>query len=206
MAQREGGQSAGAHCGLSVPMVVAWPLVMAGVLALLAGAYFLGREGYSQRVLSAGPRVEDVRRIAKLAVLRVQVANVIQGDTAGATAVVLVKGDCDMAVDLDGIQIADKDERGRTAAVVIPSPRPDRPRVDQSRTRIYELRKTGWALINPFADPRQDLLESCMRAAQDEVEQAVQGAEYVARAQEQAELLLTAFYKELGWSVTVRWK
>ena len=78
--------------------------------------------------------------------------------------------------------------------------------MDQGRTRIYELRKTGWALINPFANPRQDLLESCTRAAQDDAEQAVQGAEYIARAREQAELLLTAFYKELGWSVTVRWK
>jgi hypothetical protein len=68
------------------------------------------------------------------------------------------------------------------------------------------LRKTGWALINPFADPRPELLESCMSEAQRDVEQAVQGADYIAKAKEQAEGLLSAFYRELDWNVTVRWK
>ncbi len=196
----------GGHSGLSIPTAVAWPLLAAGLLALLAGAFYLGRKTGVSHVASAGPRVEDVRQIAKLAVLRVQVADVIQGDNPGATAVVLVKGDCDIAVDLEGIEITEKDEGRRTAKVTLPAPRPDRPRVDHNRTKIYELHKTGWAVINPFADPREDLLTDCMRAAQTDVEEAVRSADYVARAKEQAELLLTAFYRELGWQVRVSWR
>jgi hypothetical protein len=186
--------------------MIAWPLLAAGLLALLWAAYTLGHRSGSSHIVSAGPRVEEVRRIAKLAVLRVQVADVIEGRNAGAMAVVLVKGDCDIAVDLSGIEISDKDESARTAALVIPAPRPDRPRVDQSRTKIYELRKTGLALLNPFADPQQVLLLDCMREAQQDVEAAVQSEDYVARAKEQAERLLTGFYQDLGWTVAVRWK
>lgn len=198
--------SEGSRSGLKLPAVVAWPLLVAGLVALLWGAYSLGQRGQSPRTISGAPRIEEVRRIAKLAVLRVQVADVIEGNTAGATAAVLVKGDADIAVDLDQIQIVDRDDPKRTATLVIPTPRPDRPRVDHNRTKIYELRKTGLALINPFADPRADLLLDSMRAAQEDVERAVQDAEFIAKAKEQAELLLVGFYKELGWEVTVRWK
>ena len=199
-------RSDGSSTGLSLPAVVAWPLLVAGLLALLWGAYYVGQRGTSTRVLAGAPRIEEVRRIAKLAVLRVQVADVIEGNTAGATAAVLVKGDADISVDLDQIQIADRDEQKRTATLVIPTPQPDRPRVDHSRTKIYELRKTGLALINPFADPRADLLLDSMRAAQEDVERAVRDVEFIARAKEQAELLLVGFYRELGWNVTVQWK
>lgn len=192
--------------GLSLPTVVAWPLLVVGLLALLWGAYSLGQRGKSVRTISGAPRIEEVRRIAKLAVLRVQVADVIEGNTAGAMAAVLVKGDADISVDLDQIQIAARDEQKRTATLVIPTPQPDRPRVDHSRTKIYELRKTGLALINPFADPRADLLLDSMRAAQEDVERAVRDAEFIVKAKEQAELLLVGFYKELGWDVTVQWK
>jgi hypothetical protein len=192
--------------GLSLPAVVAWPLLVAGLVALLWGAYYVGQRGTTARIIAGAPRIEEVRRIAKLAVLRVQVADVIEGNTAGAMAAILVKGDADISVDLDQIQIAARDEQKRTATLVIPTPRPDRPRVDHSRTKIYELRKTGLAMINPFADPRADLLLDSMRAAQEDVERAVRDTEFIVKAKEQAELLLVGFYKELGWDVAVQWK
>lgn len=201
MAERSAGRS-----GLSLPGAIAWPLIGAGVLALLWGAYRLGPRVAGPEIQSSGPRIEEVRRLARLAVLRVQVANVIEGRTRGARAAVLVKGDCDIAVDLDQIEIAAKDPRQRTATLVLPDPRPERPRVDHDRTRLYEVRKTGLALLNPLADPRPALLADCMRAAQAEVERAVADPEFVAQAREHAELLLRSFYRELDWDVTVRWK
>jgi hypothetical protein len=194
------------NTGLSLPAMVAWPLLVAGLVALLWGAYYVGQRGTSARIIAGTPRIEEVRRIAKLAVLRVQVADVIEGNTAGAMAAILVKGDADISVDLDQIQIVARDEQRRTATLVIPTPRPDRPRVDHSRTKIYELRKTGLAMINPFADPRADLLLDSMRAAQEDVERAVRDTEFIVKAKEQAELLLVGFYKELGWDVAVQWK
>jgi hypothetical protein len=192
--------------GLRVPGIVAWPLLVVGLGAAIWGAYEFGRQRGGSRFSSSGPRIDEVREIARLAVLRVQVADVIEGDTAGARAAVLVKGDADMAVDLERIEIADRDEQSRTATLLIPTPVPERPRVDHDRTRIYELEKTGLALINPFADPRADLLADCMRAAQEDVERAVRDAEFVAQAKEQTERLLRSFYREWGWEVTVRWR
>lgn len=199
-------QESAKQTGLSLPTAVAWPLLIAGLGALLWGAFYAGQRLSPPRIHSQGPRIEEVRRIAKLAVLRVQVADVIEGNTAGATAAVLVKGDADIAVDLDQIQIAAQDDQKRTITLIVPTPRPDRPRIDHSRTKIYELRKTGLALINPFADPRADLLLDSMRAAQEDVEHAVQDAEFVTKAKEQTELLLTGFYREFGWDVTIRWQ
>jgi len=195
-----------ASAGLRLPTVIAWPLLAVGLLAALWTAFQAGRQTRSSQFRSSGPRVEEVRQIAKLAVLRVQVADVIEGNTAGAKAAVLVKGDADIAVDLDQIELAERDERRRTVTLVLPTPAPERARVDHDRTRVYELRKTGLALLNPFADPRADLLADCMRAAQEDVEQAVRAAGFTAKAKEQTELLLRSFYREWGWEVTVRWK
>jgi hypothetical protein len=169
-------------------------------------AYQVGHQAGVGHVVSTGPRIEEVRKIAKLAVLRVQVADVIEGNTAGAKAAVLVKGDADIAVDLDQVEFAERDDQNQTATLVIPTPKPDRPRVDHERTKIYELQKTGLALINPFADPRAVLLADCMRAAQEDVERAVHDAEFIAKAKEQMELLLRTFYRQWGWDVKVRWK
>ena len=191
---------------LALPAFLAWPLLAAGLAALVYGAYFFGRQTGTTHIVSAGPRIEDVRRIAKLAVLRVQVADVIEGHNGGGRALVLVKGDADMAIDLDQIRVTERDDTRRSAVLSLPQPRPERPRVDHERTRIYEVEKTGLAALNPFADPRMDLLEDCMRAAQASVEQAVSAPDFATRAQEQAESLLGAYYGEIGWHVTVRWQ
>jgi hypothetical protein len=198
--------AAGAVSGLRLPAIVAWPLLAAGLAAAIWGSYELGHGAGGTRFHSSGPRIEEVREIAKLAVLRVQVADVIEGVTAGARAALLVKGDADMAVDLERIEIADLDESSRTATLRIPTPQPERPRVDHDRTRIYELEETGLAWLNPFADARPDLLADCMRAAQEDVERAVRDAGFVTRAKEQAERLLRSFYRQWGWEVAVQWQ
>jgi hypothetical protein len=185
---------------------VAWPLLTAGLLSAFWAVYQLGQRNSSTRIRSDGPRIEEVRQIAKLAVLRVQVADVIEGNNSGAKGAVLVKGDADIAVDLDQIEIADRDDTQRCATLVLPTPKPERPRVDHERTKVYELRKTGLALVNPFAEPQADLLADCMRAAQEDVEHAVQDAEFISKAKTQAELLLQTFYQRWGWSVNIRWK
>ncbi len=191
---------------LALPAFLAWPLLAAGLVALVWAGYYFGQLSATKSIVSAGPRIEDVRRIAKLAVLRVQVADVIEGNNGGGRAIVLVKGDADMAIDLDHIQIAAQDETQKTAILTLPLPQPERPRVDHARTRVYELQKMGLAAINPFADPRQELLEDCMRAAQQSVAKAVAAPEFVAQAKEQAEVLMRTFYREIGWQVTVRWQ
>ncbi len=182
-------------------------VLMVPVCAFLAwAAYRFGQSVPPPTTLSTAPRIEDVRRIARLAVLRVEAADVIEGTTAGAKALVLVKGDADLTIDLEQIEIAERDDAAKRITLLLPSPRPDRPRVDQARTRVYELRKTGLAAFNPFADPRPVLLEDCMRAAQAAVEKVVQDGDFVGQAKQRVEQLLAAFHRDLGWEVTVRWR
>lgn len=194
--QRRGGTISGVIvtlCSLTV------------MVSLLWGAHYLGQQSAATHIIATGPKIEDVRRIAKLGLLRVQVANVIEGTTRGARALVLVHGDADIAVDLDQIRMLNCDPEQRHATVQLPQPHPDRPRVNHEQTRIFELQKTGLAAINPFADPRQDLLEDCMRAAQVEVEKSVADKRFIAQAKDQTELLLFGFYHEVGWTVAVEW-
>lgn len=191
--------------GLTVPGLIAWPLVVGGLLVLLWHAY--GNAPTPPATIeSTGPKIEDVRRIAKLAILRVQVANVIEGQTRGARAIVAVRGDADISLDLDQIEIAERKDAAKTAVLRLGTPRVDRPRVDHEHTKVFELRETGLAALNPFADPRQDLLEDCMRAAQEQVDIAVQESEYIEQAKVQAEVLLSSFYRELGWDVRIEWQ
>lgn len=183
-----------------------WPVAVVGVGGLLWAVYRVGRDAGPPQVVSAGLRIEDVRKIAKLGVLRVQVADVIEGSTRGAKAIVLVRGDADMAVDLEQIALCERNDQQRTVVLELPQPQPERPRVDHAQTRIYELRKTGLAALNPLADPRQTLLEDCMRAAQATVEKAVRGPDFAAQARQHMEALLGAYGRPLGWTVAVRWK
>ncbi len=185
------------------------PLVLAGIVGLLWSVYQLGQRAAGRapaELVSTGPRIEDVRQIAKLAVLRVQVADVIEGRNAGAEAAVLVRGDADVVVDLEQIEITERDDAARTATLIVPRPHAERPRVDHDRTKLYALRETGLAALNPFADARPGLLADAMRAAQDSVARAVQAEEFVTKAQQQTEALLLNYGQALGWQVRLRWQ
>ncbi|MBK9120898.1 MAG: DUF4230 domain-containing protein [Phycisphaerales bacterium] len=201
--------SAPATPALRVPGLIAWPLILAGLGTILWMTYQYGaahapRSAFAS--VSAAPRIEDVRALARLAVLRIRVADVIEGTTRGGRAAVIVKGDGDISVDMDSIAIEAVDTAARTATLRLPRPRPDRPRVDHDATRIFELRKTGLASLNPFADPRVDLLHDAMRAAQAQISALLDDPDLVSRAQQQAEAVLTAFYGQLGWNVTIEWR
>jgi hypothetical protein len=184
-------------------------LAFAGLLGLLGSMYQLGRCGAAPapvQLASVGPRIEDVRRLARLAVLRVQVADVIEGRSAGAEAAVFVRGDADLVVDLEQVEIVERDEAARVATVVLPRPHAERARVDHDRTRLYTLRETGLAAWNPFADARPVLLADAMRAAQEAVARAVRAEEFVVQAQQQAETLLRRYGGALRWDICVRWE
>lgn len=153
-----------------------------------------------------GPRIEQIRRIARLAVQRVEVSDVIEGRNAGAEALVIVHGDADLAIDCDALRVLERDAAARTLTLSAPLPRVERARVDHQRTRVYRIQKVGLAAWNPLADPRPPLLEDCMRAAQLAVDAAAHRGEFVESAKLQAESLLVRFIHELGWTAKVTWR
>lgn len=181
------------------------PALGAGLLALIWSTPHTASSVAATRIISTTPTIEEVRQIARLAVLRVQVANVLEGHNRGARALVLVYGDADIGLDLDRVEIAHADPVNRLTTLRIPAPQPQRPRVDHLRTRVYEMEKTGLAAWNPFADPCEALLDDCMRAAQEYVGEAVGAPGYIAQARAHAEELLRTFYAGLGWRIEIQW-
>lgn len=183
------------------------PLLIVLIAAAgLIGVYRLGGQEPRPLVSSAAPRIEEVREIARLAVLRVRVSDVIEGRNAGGRALVLVHGDADLAIDWGAIEVAAADPERRMLTLSIPEPRVERARVDHDRTRVYEVVKTGLAAWNPFADPRPMLLESAMQAAQQSVERLARDPSFVAQAELHAETLLAAYHQHIGWRVSILWR
>ena len=45
--------------GLRVPAIVTWPLVVAGLLALLWGSFYVGRHTGIVYTVRSGPRIEE---------------------------------------------------------------------------------------------------------------------------------------------------
>jgi hypothetical protein len=180
--------------------------VLLFIAAVTIGAYVLNAARIEPRsaLASAGPTVQQIQELADLIVLRVQVADVLEGEhSRGAKMAVLVRGDCDLTIDLSRARIVEKDVKRRTAQLALPAPHPLRPRVDHERTRIYRTERTT---IIPWRDPRDRLYEEAMARAQELVEQACADERSIVRAKHHAEGLIRAFYRELGWTVGVAWK
>ncbi len=180
-------------------------IIITAAAGLLLWAYSTGQRDAAPIIASTAPRIEDIREIAKLAVLEVHVADVIEGRNAGGRALVLVHGDADLAVDWSAIEVAATDAEQRVLTLNLPEPQVERARVDHDRTRVYEVVKTGVAAWNPFADPRPALLEDCMRAAQQSIDRAARDPAFVAQARLRTESLLTAYHQRLGWRTAIRW-
>ncbi len=193
-----------------LPTILTAPLILAGLVSMGWLAFEAGRRATgatsSAVIGQRGPRIEDIRQIAQLAVLRVRVSDVIEGRNAGGRALVLVYGDADVAVDWQSARLVEVDDAARRLVIELPRPKPQRARVDHERTRVYEVRKIGLAAWNPLADPRPALLEDCMRAAQAAIEAAVGRETYVAQARAHTEVLLVEYHRALGWDVEVRWQ
>ena len=167
-----------------------------------------GRGTYSHT--HAGPTIEQVRRLGALAACRVEVADAqtteIRGRTGGVRAVLVVKGDVLLAVDLERARFASLDHAARTALLVLPHPRPLSPRLDHDRSRVYAIDETGLWAVTPGGDAaKAAVLAAAHRDAERLVATAGSDAALLGRCRHDAERLLGAFFRATGWTVRVRW-
>ena len=154
-------------------------------------------------VTSQGPTVERLERLAHLVTARVYVADVLVGEGEGCRGAWLIKGDALLGVDMRRAQITDKDEDAKQATIRLPLPTILQPRVDHTKTRTWEVRRTTWVPWNADADKLRD---EVMRRAQDLVGSSASSAENIEQAKTSVEVTLRAFYQELGWQVKVHWE
>jgi hypothetical protein len=153
-------------------------------------------------VQSQGPTLQRLEQLSHLVTTRVFIADVLVGEGSGCKGAWLLRGDGLISVDLSKAAIIEKDESCRRATVRLPLPEVLQARVDHSRTRTWEVKKTTWI---PWASEQDSLRDAVMREAQELIIHAAASPENLEQAKAATETVIRGFYTEVGWNVAVTW-
>ena len=200
---------------------VKW-IVFSTVSLLAASAVMIGlgaelarvspdRTPAATRVAGAGPTIERVRELSALTTLRTDVADAfvteLRGRTGGTTAVLVVRGEVVIGVDLAGARFGSLDREGRSAVLRLPQPQVQFARLDHERTKLVGIWPGGlWMMVPGGGDADAAAVNAGYREAQRAVAAAADDPELAGRARRQAQVVLRAFFAALGWDVQVRWE
>jgi hypothetical protein len=155
--------------------------------------------------------VQQVQTLSALVTARVDVADVqetrLAGNVGSMRAALLIKGDFLLGTDLARAKFESVDRKRCTAVIVLPQPQVTSPRVDHERTWLFAVTQTGLWPMTPGGDQASAaLLNRAYRDAQRFVVESSEASGLHARARQQAEQVLVAFYRATGWQITVRWE
>lgn len=159
---------------------------------------------------SAGLTLERVRKLSELTTLNVQVADVretrIQGRTGSIKAVLIVRGDVTVGVDLSAAKFEAIDQKGHTAVLALPQPTVTSARLDQERTRLVGVWASGlWTIVPGGQEADAAAVNQAYREAEREVAKAGEDSAVIQRARDSAQGVLGTFAQGIGWSLTLHW-
>jgi hypothetical protein len=116
-------------------------------------------------------------------------------------------GDALLAVDMSKAEVKDRDEKARTAAIILPRPAVLSARVNHERTQQWDIKSRSWIpLASVILGDRQAMEKQAMLEAQRLIEHAASAEEYKATARHGVEGVLSEFYRGVDWRVSVQWK
>ena len=150
-----------------------------------------------------------MRELAELVAERVEVADVLEtsvgGYTGGLRVAVVVRGDFLLGVDLSRAKVQAVDAEAKSFELVLPPPQASSPRVDHSRTHLFEVFDHGlWAVV-PGDAGRSRVVERAFEEAQRVVEEASADPALAERSKRRAEQVLKGFFESTGWKAQVKW-
>jgi Protein of unknown function (DUF4230) len=187
--------------------------IIATVLAAtLAGMLLIGCWGYVRRltdpivpipIKDVGPTVEEIQSLGHLTVSKISVSDVLTAEADGFRGCWLVKGDDLLALDLRHAVILDKDEKTKTATILLPRLEVMQPRVDHNKTLTWSVEKITWV---PWRNDSSPLRDQAMAQAQNLIEHAVRLPECMNQGRENAEIIIKNMYRMIDWSLDVNWK
>jgi Protein of unknown function (DUF4230) len=181
-------------------------ILVAQAVGLLRG-WDLGVRDTPPTFRSPGPTVVQLERMQQLVSTRVHVADVLVGESRWLEGSWIIQGDALLAVDMSKSEIKDRDEKARTAAIVLPHPAVLSARVNHEKTRQWDIKSRSWIpLAGSLLGDRRAIEEQAMREAQRLVERAAATEDNAATARRGVESMLADFYRAVGWQVSVRWK
>ena len=171
-------------------------------LAAVIGKRRLAGAGTRTTIVSQGPTLEKLERLAHLVTTRVYVADVLTGSDGRFCGAWLIKGDAIIGVDMRQAHIQERNEVARTAIIEIPRPKVLQSRVDHERTKTWQVARKSWRRWGGNPDSLRD---EVMLQAQKLVAQAAESDENIAQARTSTEAVIQNFYQEVGWQVRIAW-
>ena len=156
-----------------------------------------------------GPTLQQIQRLSNLVTMKVDVADVqvteVGGYTGGQKAILLVKGDILLGVDLSQARLESVDSGSRTAVLVLPGPGVHSPRLDQERTRLFTVTSQGlWRLV-PGDAGQTAVVNDAYKHAQKVVAEAASEAGLVDQCRRNTQSAVESFFNAASWRVDVKW-
>jgi hypothetical protein len=156
---------------------------------------------------SPGPTVLQLEQLQQLVSTRVHVSDVLVGESRWLEGCWIITGDALLAVDMSNAEVKDRDEKARTATIILPQPAVLSARVNHERSQQWDIKSRSWIpLAGALLGDRRAIEQQAMREAQRLVERAAGTEENAATARRGVESMLAEFYRAVGWQVSIRWK
>ena len=187
--------------GLSGLGLVFWQAVS------LLGKWDFGIRDTRPTLASTGPTMVQLERLRYLVSTRVHVADVLVGESRWLEGSWIIQGDALIGVDMSKAEIRDKDEKARTAVIVLPRPAVISARVNHEKSQQWDIKSRSWIpLASLLLGDRRAMEKEAMLEAQRLVERVAGSDDHKATARHGVEGMLGEFYRGVGWHVSVQWK
>ncbi|HEY8750308.1 MAG TPA: DUF4230 domain-containing protein [Tepidisphaeraceae bacterium] len=192
-----------------------WKIPVAGIMVLMIVAICwmgTGRGGavpQPQLISTHLLTIERIEELSALTTLKVEVADAqvteIRGRTGGIKAVLVVRGDVTIGVDLSAAHFGDVDELKRTATLTLPEPRVQSVRLDHEKTRLIGVWPEGlWEIVPGGQEADTAAVNLAYRDAERALTAAAQNPELIERSGKQAQVVLRVCFAALGWEVAIK--
>ena len=156
---------------------------------------------------SPGPTVVQLERLQQLVSTRVHVADVLVGESRWLEGSWIIAGDALLAVDVTRAEIKEKDDKARTATIILPHPAVLSARVNHERSQQWDIKGRSWIpLASLVLGDRTTMEKEAMLQAQQLVERAAGSDSNKTTARQGVASMLAEFYHAVGWHVSVQWK
>ena len=159
-------------------------------------------------VVESLPTVERVTEIGELCVLKLKLSDILEAKTSTLKASWFIAGDALISVDLREARIEHLDRDSKQIVLQMPPLHVISPRVDHTKTKSWDIESVCWHdgwFTHDKLGKSQRLQQAAMRKAQESIAKLAQDPEFIDDARSSAERLISALYKETGYTVSFEW-
>lgn len=147
--------------------------------------------------------------MAELTVLEVEASEIvntqIKGHVGGTSVVVLVQCNLSYGIDLDAARYRRVDQDERHLVLAMPQPAVRRVAIDPQTSQMLSCERTGLWQVAVGPAREDQAFTAALAIGHDRLKQAGSQDNLVDRARHHAEVVLSRFVLDLGWTLDVRW-